>query len=409
MKDKKQKTVVILEYLLMLSAVLYSSMWALFTDALSNTFSRVFIIILAALIVLSFKEISKKELFLVGALGAFILIFMIFTLYNPLRAVLYLFTPFCLSFLYLLILKKQQRLSKPFLYLSDIITVLSAVSLVLYVLGTLLSFIPPSSQVRFWWAEREQVANTYLHFLYEAQDITFFGKSFMRNCSIFPEAPGFAAFLGVSLAAELFLREKISHSRVIVLSLAAVTTFSAKALLLCALCYLLKFLFLNKSGALFAVLKSGAALLSAAFAAVILWDKAQSHSFYIRLDDFGAAIAAFVEHPIFGAGYYNDSAVIENFEYAYRFNDGLSMGLAVLLAEGGLWLFILYIASAVLAVLANKGQKRADILSFVVIFFSMLFITNMPFAMITIFTISYFLANAISLMKGAGMWQKSKA
>ena len=212
----------------------------------------------------------------------------------------------------------------------------------------------------------------------------------MRNCSIFPEAPAFAAFIAVSFAAELFLRKKISYYRIIVLILATFTSFSAKAILLVCAALLLKFLFWDKKGVKFALIKGSAVLVSVIFAAFVLLEKSKSHSFFIRLDDFNACLEAFKSSILFGTGYYNDASVITHFEYSYRANDGLSMGLSVLLAQGGLWLFLFYILSATKAVVfADKSERRA-ILPFALIFFGMLFITNAPFSMLTIFAISYF-------------------
>lgn len=389
MTNKKKVIITVLEYLLMLSTVFYSSMWALFTGAQSNTFSRVFIILLGVLLALRFTEIRQRGIYRAAAMAAFLAVFMFFTRYNLIRTVLYLLIPFCLCVLYLSLLKTREEKSRLVLYLSDIIVTLSFVSLVLYILGTLFGFLSPTQEVRVWWAEEEKLVNTYFHLLYEAQEINFFGHTFMRNCGIFPEAPGFAAFLAVSLSAELFLRKKVSYSRLVVLSLTCVTTFSAKALLLAAAAFYLKFLLWDKKGRVIVALKLSGAAVAAAFAAIILWDKAQSNSFYIRLDDFKAALATFVQNPIFGAGYYNDSAVIANFEYAYRYNDGLSMGLAVLAAQGGLWLTLFYLLSAVKAVFCVEKRERLSMLAFALIFFGMLFITNMPFAMLTIFIVSY--------------------
>ena len=389
-KGKKQIITTVLEYALMLAAVLYSSMWAQFTGALSNTFSRVFILILGALLCINFNKITARGVYKTAAVVLFLAVFLFFTRYNFIRTLLYLIIPFALCFLYFSTKKSSEEKSRFLLYLSDIIVVFSAISIVLYLFGTILGLFPETSSVRVWWAEEERVIPHYLHLLYEAQDIELFGLKFMRNCSVFPEAPAFAAYIAVSFAAELFIRKKISVYRVIVLVLAALTSFSAKAILLVSAAVLLKFLFWDKKGTKFVLLKGSAVLLSLGFAAFVLFEKAKSHSFFIRLDDFNACLEAFKSSPIFGTGYYNDSSVITHFEYAYRANDGLSMGLAVLLAQGGLWLFLFYILSAVKGALASGRTERKGFIPFALIFFGMLFITNAPFSMLSIFAVSYF-------------------
>lgn len=389
-KSKKQIVTTVLEYALMLCTVLYSSMWAQMTSALSNTFARVFILVLGALIIINYDKITAKSIYKTSAVVLFFSVFLFFTRYNFIRTILYLIIPFALCFLYLGTKKTNAEKGRFFLYLSDIIVVFSLVSLVLYLFGTILNVFPETSTVRVWWAEEERVIPHYLHLLYEAQDIEIFGFKLLRNCSIFPEAPAFAAYIAVSFGAEMFLRKKFSIYRVIILILATLTSFSAKAILLVCAAVLLKFLFWDKKGVKFTILKVSAALLSLGFAAFVLLEKSKSHSFFIRLDDFYACLEAFKSSVLFGAGYYNDSAVITHFEYAYRANDGLSMGLAVLLAQGGLWLFTFYLLSAVKGIFASKKEDRSAILCFALIFFGMLFITNAPFSILTIFAVSCF-------------------
>ena len=386
----KNTATVITEYLLMLSIILYSSVWALLTPALSNTFSRVAIIFAALLLVLNFSGLTVRGVKKCCILLLVFAAFLFFTRYNFLRAVLYLIIPFCLFTLYLSSLKG--KINRPMLAFSDIMTVITALSVVLYVLGTVLAFIQPTGAVRVWWGEEERVFNNYFHLLYEAQDIELFGNTFIRNCSIFPEAPGFAAYLSLSLAVELFIRNKMSKPRIAILLLGALTSFSAKAILLCALCLLLRFLFSKNRSEKTRALKIGAVIISLSLAAVVIFIKSSSFSFHIRLDDLDACLAAFSQYAPFGAGYFNDSAVVTHFEYAYRANDGLSMGLGVLLCQGGILLFGLYIVAAVLAIINSKSNQRMNMLAFVLVFFGMLFVTNIPFGMITIFIISYFFA-----------------
>lgn len=405
---KKAHIVTVAEYMLMICTVLYSSVWALFTGAQSNTFSRIVIALLGFLLVLEIKSIGFADLKKSALVAGAILIFLFVTRYNFMRVVLYLLIPFCLFTIYFSVLQKKGEEDRLFLCLSNIITVISAVSLFLYTFGTLLNLLPFSSEVRVWWGEEEKIFKTYYHLLYEAQDVTFFGLNIMRNCSIFPEAPGFAAYLALALGGELFLRKKLKFVNISILIAACITSFSAKAILLAAAAIALRFLIVRSKKPIVVILKCLLVVAAAVLAVFVILDKMNEHSFYIRLDDFNAALKTFTANPLFGAGYYNDAAIITHFEYAYRANNGLSMGIAVLLAQGGLWLFGLYVIPAINKVFCSQSGKRLS-LGFVLIFFGMLFITNIPFGMITICAISYFGAGEKTLLtkikEGVKMWR----
>lgn len=405
---KKDKIIAVAEYLLMLCTVLYSSVWALFTGAQSNTFSRIIILMLGLLLVLEFKSIGFKDIKKSVMVGLGILLYIFVTRYNFIRVFLYLLIPFCLFTLYFSVLQKKGEEDRLFLKLSNIMTVLSAVSIILYVFGTLLNLLPYASEVRVWWGEEERIFKHYYHLLYEAQDVTFFGINLMRNCSIFPEAPGFAAYLALALGGELFLRKKLNFINISILLVASVTSFSAKAILLAAAAIALRFLIIRSKKPLVVVFKCLLVVAAAVLAVFVILDKMNEHSFYIRLDDFNAALKTFIANPLFGAGYYNDAAVITHFEYAYRANNGLSMGIAVLLAQGGVWLFLMYLIPALNKVFCSQSGKRLS-LGFVLIFFGMLFITNIPFGMITICAISYFGAGErtvlMSIKEGVKKWR----
>jgi hypothetical protein len=172
--------------------------------------------------------------------------------------------------------------------------------------------------------------------------------------------------------------------------LGAVSSLSAKAILLMVLCFVLYFVFKNPQNKRATIIRAVSVFVPAfVFAAVIILDKMQSYSFFIRLDDLFASLKTFSENILFGSGYYNNESIIKNFSYEFRANDGLSMGLAVLLAQGGLYMFLFYIFSLVKGVICSADKIKTAL--FAVIFLGMLFITNIPFGMITLLILAVFL------------------
>ena len=387
----KNVAVNILEYALMLSTVLYSAVLSLYTSAQSNTFARVGMAILAVLIIINIKRINfavlKKMLFF----GTIFLVFMVFTRYNLVRCTLYFAGLFLLMLLYTMLKERPDGSFDLILKLSDIMSVLSVISVFFYLFGTLLNLIPfLKGEATYMWGDEQRVVTHYLSLMYEAQDVEIFGVNMLRNCSIFPEAPGFAAYLSVSLAGEMFIRKKLRYFNIVALCLGAVSSLSAKAILLMALCFVLYFVFKNSQNKKATIIRAVLVFVPAfIFAAVIILDKMQSYSFFIRLDDLFASLKTFSENILFGSGYYNNESIIKNFSYEFRANDGLSMGLAVLLAQGGLYMFFFYIFSLVKGVICSADKIKTTL--FAVIFLGMLFITNIPFGMITLLILAVFL------------------
>ena len=102
--------VTVLEYILMLFVLLYSSMWALFTSANCNTFFRLSYPLLAVLLILRLRGRALlaprwKRLVL---LAAFLAVYLIATRYNPTRYLLYYLIPLLLLTLYMGLLDDRQ-------------------------------------------------------------------------------------------------------------------------------------------------------------------------------------------------------------------------------------------------------------------------------------------------------------
>ena len=372
------------DYLLMLLVVFYSAVWCLYTPANCNTALRFGV---PLLLVLLFGGTTPITAFLwrrVGVLAAFLAVYILATRYNAIRFVLYYATPLLLLVLYAGT-KPDGGLGLVH-KLSDIMTVLTAVSLFFYLFGTILHWIPKTDLAAFYWGGGWRTSPSYFHLYYEAQQIRFFGWDLPRNCGVFPEAPGFAVFLVTATAAEVLLRERPRLWRCVLFAVATVTTVSLKAFLLMAAVFTLRYVlwpprWLSRRLRmwLFPVLGVGMALA----ASVLLWDKLTSVSGVMRLDDVAACLRAFATAPLFGTGYWNDASIVPFFSYPDRYNNGLSMGAAVILAQGGLYLSTLYWLPTVRCV-ARKGGDRRRFGAFAVIYGGLLFSGNITYHFLTL-------------------------
>ena len=380
------------EYLLMLLVVFYSAVWCLYTPANCNTALRFGVPLLLVLIFCGGEAVSPRLWRRVGMLAAFLAVYLLATRYNAIRFLLYYFTPLLLLTLYAGV--KADGGVGLLHKLSDIVAVLTALSLFFYLFGTILHWIPKTDVAAFYWGGGWRTCPSYFHLYYEAQQITFFGWDLPRNCGVFPEAPGFAVFLVIATAAEVLLRTRPRLWRCGLFAVATVTTVSVKAFLLMAAVFTLRYVlwpppWLSRRLRLWLFPLLGVGMTLAA--AVLLWDKLRSVSGVMRLDDVAACLRAFATAPLFGTGYWNDGSIIPFFSYPDRYNNGLSMGAAVIVAQGGLYLSALYWWPAVGAVRRHRGDRRRWV-AVTLIYGGLLFSGNITYHFLTMLLIAVLLS-----------------
>ena len=378
------------EYLLVFLVVFYSATWCLYTSANCNTALRLAVPLLLVLILGRFHRIPVRLWQRVVVVGVYLAVYLLATRYNGVRFVLYYALPLLLLMLYAALADGAGLLCK----LTDVVAVLTAVSLFFFWFGTVLRWIPPSDVTTFYWGESDRTCATYYHLYYEAQRIDFFGRDLPRNCGVFPEAPGFAGFLVVAVAVEVLLRRRPRWGRCALFVAATLTTLSAKALILTAAVFFLRYILWAPKGryghrsrvVILPVLCIG--LLAAA--SVLLWDKLQTVSGGMRLDDVAACLKVFRTAPLFGVGYWNDDAIVPYFSYAHRYNEGLSMGAAVVLAQGGVYLSALYLWPAIGCV--RRGVPRQGWLALTLIYAGLLLTGNIAYHFLTLLLLAVFFA-----------------
>lgn len=381
--------IALLEYVLMALVLLYSSVWSLFTSANCNTFLRLGVPVIAVLILLRVREqgLPAMRWRRAAVLAAFLLVYLAFTRTNAVRFLLYYFLPLVLLTVYAGLLDERDGCYGLLYKLSDIVLAVAAVSLVFFLFGTCLGILPKQT-VSFYWGEQNHTCFTYAHLYYESQTIHFFGHDLVRNCGLFAEAPGFAIFLVVAAAVELLLREHIRPMRCALLIVTSITTFSAKAILLVLLAAIFRFALTDTGHVTLRRLKRfllpAVFAVGAAAAVVLLRDKMTSASFYIRTDDLQACLRTWLAHPLFGTGYWNDASVIPYFRYAARYNNGLSMGFTVLLAQGGVYLTVLYVLPIIQCFARTRSRERSHLTAFFITYSGLLFITNMPYSFLAL-------------------------
>ena len=388
---KQVNILALFEYLLMLLTLLYSSMWTLFVPAKSNEFLRFAYPVMTALLLLRRQDFNKQRIRRLIFVAVLLAVYLLFTRYNTVRYVLYYAVPLLVLMVYIGICDECGTAVGLLHKLADIVTALAAISLVCYLLGTCLDILPWARETTYFWASETRTCTTYYHLYYEAQSTDMFGLHLVRNCGIFTEAPGYAVFLIIALATEMFLRKQPRVWRLVLLCVTVITTYSTKAVLLAVGVFGLHYIITAPRTPLQRRLKRIilpiVCVAGAAVAVILLIDKMNTESFYIRIDDLLASLKTWWTSPLFGTGYYNDESVIAQFAYP-RPNNGLSMGLPVLLAQGGLFLVALYIVAASGYVLRQHGGDRWKAASFFTVYFALMFVSNMPFSFLALLVLA---------------------
>ena len=392
----KVKLITVLEYLLMFCVLFYTATWCLFTFANCNTSVMMATPILVTLIFLRAGVVKAAHWQRIVFLAVFLLVYLVATQFNGVRYLAYYVMPLLLLVLYVGLKERQDGSSLDLLQkLADIVTVLTIFSLFFYVFGTLLDVLPDPGTATYSWGGTVRTCPTYYHLFYAAQKIDFFGVTLVRNCGVFPEAPGFAIFLVVATAVEVLLRDKPRLWRCGLYVVAAATTYSAKAIVLVAAVFALKYMITPSKGwttrRLKVLLVPLAVLGVLVVAGVLLWDKMQSVSGFMRLDDVLACFKTWLTAPGFGTGYWNDESIIPFFTYAERYNNGLSMGMMVVLAQGGLYLLTLYVLPIVRMLTRTRGQTRLRMAAFALMVFGLLFTSNIAYNFLMLLFMALFM------------------
>jgi O-antigen ligase len=244
-----------------------------------------------------------------------------------------------------------------------VMTILAIISLVFYFIGSLANIIKPNGVITVFWGKLRTFPSYYgLHF--NTQIISFLGNNIIRNTGLFPEAPMFSLNLTIALAIELFLVKEKSKYRCMILAFTNFTTLSTTGIMAVCFMIIIKYLLTNRNSRIYAFSKLlifpivAITLISISY--YFLNDKMQSSSYDYRSDDYRAAYMAWLDHPIFGNGY-NDATSIENY---MSFSRGVSNSFMVILAEGGTYLFVIYLIPIIKAIHYGIRSENKNIIIF---------------------------------------------
>lgn len=242
---------------------------------------------------------------------------------------------------------------------TNVMLVVALISLFFWLFGSILNVLPGRVELTYDWAERINPTYTY-HWLYFENPIQNMDYSVVRNLGIFTEAPGYSGFLSYAMLAELVLWKELTLKsdkrraaiRILIFVITLISTSSTKGIIIVLIA--LAYEYITKetrskwgdAARLYAGVLIVVAVIYATYGMV--GAKLETSSGLTRMDDLSSQFTTFLQHPVLGAGYGNVQAIIQN-QVRVRSNNGLSMGLTVLMAYGGLWMLAIYIGALVVS------------------------------------------------------------
>ena len=341
------------------------------------------------------KEIFNKILILLGGYYSIVILISIinfskFTINN----VLYYFINFPLLLVIILLLREQNKLQTWLINFINITTLLAIISLFFWILVSNLNIIAPTDYLINKWSDGG-VAVSYYNIYFETQRIAIMDNVIIRNSGIFAEAPMWNLILSIALMIQtLFLGR--NNYKTFILVLTILSTVSTTGIYIIGLIIAYKIIF-EVSG-----WKKYITLILVPILLLVLsfvWEnKSETVSASIRFDDYKAGIQAWFDSVFFGSGFLNGLRVIESYmDTTIRGNLGYSNSLFIILAQGGIILFILYLLPMMLILVRRKYSYNTKffIVLFIVILSTTIFVDTYIFAFIVGFMYSIVLIGVL--------------
>lgn len=306
--------------------------------------------------------------------------------------------PFCsLVFCHYIEIKKPMALLNKYV---NIMVTISVISLFFWLFGSQLHVIKPSGYLLVHWGANWKISS-YYGLYFESQNAVMFGLDLgMRNQGMFCEGPMYSLNLVLSIALNLFFftkNESGNRIKQVILIITLLTTFTTTGLILLIIIYLFKYLInrqikgnLSKFFAFTVVVPIGFVL-----AYSIFLDKSTSGSWLQRVDDFSAGMLAWLKNPILGNGW-NENETVIGFMSGFRSNTGFSNSIMMVLAQGGIVLFSLYMIPLLYTIIKSLIIRDYNMSAFVIIFILEFIFTTFAYSLLMLFFLSYFICYTIT-------------
>ena len=328
-----------------------------------------------------------KSRIILGAITISVFLFF-YTIARPYELIYYL-TGYCIFivafYLFGYFIIKNHHIVELLDIYENIYVIICLVTLFFWIFGSILHIVPYLADMGYTFDKHHYITHNYFFLYFEnpVQNVeqVVFGSSIARNCGIYCEVPAFAGRLLYAIAIEVFAHPKVNKKKLAVLLVTILSTQSAKALVVLIITFGVMYLLennnrLSKSKFLLKIIGTIIGGIVMSMAAVYLFEaKTAGTSYLARANIMQAAIKTWLQYPIFGAGFNNLDAIIINENLGHGYG-GISMGLMVLLACGGLYFVAFYLCAITLGFLGISRDNRTKYVCVVVMMLINVFISN---------------------------------
>lgn len=394
----KTKTIQkILEYILVICIILeFNTTYCVFP--IIKRIVQIFpIFTLILLILLNNRRSSRTGIYLaIYLVGS---IFPLFILNND------SYVGYCLRFILLLplfwIFLSQRKLkgldayiSVP-LHLSNVITILAAISFIMWLACSIFELIPPTFIMPYQWAPDIYFIPSYYMIYFETQDILFLGEQIFRNSGIFNEAPMYNMILCTAFGIEYFIRPQQSKLRLFILGITILSTITTTGQLF-LIAIIAWHLYKNISKRYQMLLTFIAPIIVGIIyivANIIIETKIESGgegSVDLRSEDIEYCLKVGMQNPIMGIGIIPS----ENDITWQGIQIGRSNSLFTVFARGGVYVLTLYItALLIIPFLYFYKYRNVNWLIMMISYFGLFTITISYINFLTFLFIAWGLSN----------------
>lgn len=343
---------------------------------------------LICLLLIKKHIIQRKEYTVSIYIGLYLAFFLIYNMFINSARIIYTIEFVITIALMLLALHDEKIIRDVLQRCSIVLCPMAVISLFFWLFGSVCHILKPLQTLTVYISNVPLTKSSYFFLQYEMQQEEILGiPGLCRNTGIFLEGPKYVLILSLLLAYELFIAYITSYKRCIVFSLTILSTMSMTGIYAVCLIWIL-WLFVHfpaktAKGFIVRICFITAFFLAGTRIAFYFDNsfsaKSNTASYNTRMDNYRAGFAAWIEKPLLGSGYQNMNDIISHYS-SFRLNDiGYSNSIFRVLAQGGLYLFSMYLIPMCKAVKDSIQKKDGRKAAFLLVYLYYFMTTSFPY------------------------------
>lgn len=385
----------LLEYIFVLCLILsMNSVWSV-SVATPNFKLNLMLMILLTIVLNIFSKRYWKQKYVLSSLknilvfSLIMLVFIFFNRYN-ISYFIQLCTVVVFFILYYNIYLERTDVYRILDKIQKVILVIAVISLIFWFVGPIFKLIAPTSTMMVkWFKEFPTPIQSYYGIQFQTQ---VFLSSIPRNTGFYIEAPMYAWVLSIGYAIRVLLLYKKNVRGSTILLVTILSTFSLTgivvSLFITSLVLYTKFSEkISLRGLQFILIPLLMILIASVTENLLEVHASGGSSSAIRLDDFRIGYQVWKDYPIFGSGFGNTQNLKNLMGLWRQFNTGYSNSVMLVLAQGGLYLFTLYVVCFARGLIKSLLQTKEQV--FILMLMTLISVTIVPYEFLTIFLLLF--------------------